>query len=73
MRCYAPDPAGRANSAPPDLLVGFGGKERKGKWKGKGRERKGERERNGKENEVKGKRMGGMEGQRLGREEEGRG
>ena len=32
-------------------------------------ERKGERERNGKEKEVKGKRMGGMEGQREGREE----
>jgi len=39
MRCYAPDPAaGReANSAPPDLLAGFWGEERKGK-KGKGKE-----------------------------------
>ena len=55
MRCYAPDPAaGReANSAPPDLLAGFWGEERKGnRGKGKGGKRKGEGERKGNEKEV---------------------
>jgi len=59
MRCHAPDPAGGAHSAPPDLLVGFWGEERKGKGKG-------ETERKGKKMEWK--RSGGKErGQREGR------
>ena len=33
----APDPAGRAHSAPSDPLAGFRGREGKGKWKGQGR------------------------------------
>jgi len=47
-----PGPAGGANSAPPDLLVGFRGEERKGKGKG-------ETERKGKKMEWK--RSGGKE------------
>jgi len=43
MQCYAPNLAGGANSAPPDLLVGFWGDERKGK--GEERARGKERER----------------------------
>ena len=50
MRCHAPDPAGGANSAPPDLLVGFRGEERKGK--GKEGEREGRDGKKGKENGV---------------------
>jgi len=71
MRCYPPDPAGRANSAPPDLLVGFGGKEIKGKrgegkgkkgregkkWKGKGSER----EKDGRNGGAKGREGRGRE------------
>jgi len=72
MRCYAPDPAGGANSALPDLLAGFGGGKGREKGSGKGKERA-----MGKEGERK---MGAgvkrgeerRRGQREGREEEGK-
>jgi len=70
MRCYAPNLAGGANSAPSELLAGLWGDERKGKGKGEGG-------RKGKDKEVKGEK--GEErrrGQRKGRgrkEEKGKG
>ena len=57
-RCYAPDPAGGASSAPQTSWLDFG--ERKERRKGRGKERlgirKGEGERKRKEKEVTGKR-----------------
>ena len=49
MRCYALDPAGGANSAPPDILAGFCGEQ---KEEGRERERRGEK---GKGSEKKGR------------------
>ena len=75
MRCYAPDPAGEANSAPSDLLAGFWGEERKGKGSEKEKGRRGMCER-GKEKEAKAKSRGGKEketkrrGGRKGKENE---
>jgi len=43
MRRYAPDPAGGANSAPPELLTGFWGEEKKGKGREKEKELKGKK------------------------------
>jgi len=47
MRRYAPDPAGGANSAPPELLTGFGGEEKKGKGREKEKELKGKKGKGG--------------------------
>ena len=49
MRCYARDPAGGANSAPPDLLAGFWGEEREMQEKERANEEV--RERKGSERE----------------------
>jgi len=49
MRCCAPDPAGGANSAPPDLLAGFWGEGRE--MEGKERASEEVRERKGSERE----------------------
>ena len=68
MQCYAPDLAGGANSAPPDLLAGFWGDERKGKGKERARgERKGE------DKEVIGERGEERRGLREVREKEWKG
>jgi len=63
MRCYAPDPAGGANSAPQIFWWNFGERE---KGRGKGKERA-----MGKEKGVKDKR--GEERRRGQREGEGKG
>jgi len=67
MRCFAPDPAKGANSAPPGLLAGFWGVERKGET---GQETEGQERVRGKENEkeVKGKKRGKQEKGTKGRE-----
>jgi len=77
MRCYAPDPAGEANSAPSDLLAEFWGEDREGKGSEKEKGRRGmcERGRKGKEKEAKAKSRGGKEetkrrGKRKGKENE---
>ena len=67
MRCYAPDPAGGANSAPPDILAGFCGEQ---KEEGRERERSGEKG-IGSEREKKGRKGEGYnrKGGKGGREE----
>ena len=64
-----PGPAGGANSAPPDLLVGFRGEERKGKGRGKGRARRKERERKWSGRGVEERRQRQREGRGMEREE----
>jgi len=66
MRCYAPDPAGEANSAPSDLLAEFWGEERKGKGSEKEKGRRGKCER---ERKRKRKRKVGEERRRRQKEE----
>jgi len=69
-----PDPAGGANSVPPDILAGFFGEERRRrKVEGKGREKKRRGGRKGKEKKLKGKWRGGKEKGINGMEREERG
>jgi len=84
LRCLAPDPAGGANSAIPELLAGFWGQERNGKWEIKWKEmekkgrvgKKGKRQgsklekerRKGEGGKGKGVRRKGEERRKMGKE-----